>query len=70
MIEVDVKQNRIRVQLTVVAEPDLVSLILNQEDYTDLYMPSRIMAKRLGIPSNVLSQITGKVFLTKGDNEK
>lgn len=69
MIEVDAKQNRVRVQLSVVPEPNLLSLIFNQEDFADVYMPAHIMAKRLGLPLHVLAQITGKVFVSKGDKE-
>ncbi|CAB4003897.1 5 -3 exoribonuclease 1, partial [Paramuricea clavata] len=69
VIEVDSKTNRVRVQLTVVPEPDLVSLILDKDDYAENYIPAHIMAKRLGLTSQALGQITGKVFLATGDKD-
>jgi hypothetical protein len=69
VIEVDSKTNRVRVQLTVVPEPDLVSLILDKDDYAENYIPANIMAKRLGLTSQALGQITGKVFLATGDKD-
>ena len=57
-------------QLTVIPEPDLVSLIANKDDFVENYIPARIMAKRLGITSHALAQITGKVFIAINKKEK
>ena len=70
VIEVDSKKNRVRVQLNVVPEPDFISLIMNKEDYAENYIPAHIMAKRLGLTTLALAQITGKVLLSVGDEEK
>ncbi|XP_046850575.1 5'-3' exoribonuclease 1-like isoform X2 [Xenia sp. Carnegie-2017] len=69
VIEVDSKTNRVRVQLNVVPEPDFISLIINKEDYAENYIPAHIMAKRLGLTTLALAQITGKVLLSVGDEE-
>ena len=70
VIEVDPKTNRVRVQLTVVPEPDLISLMLNKKNYSENYIPAHVMAKRLGLSSQALAQITGKVLLATSDKEK
>ena len=66
----DSKTNRVRVQLTVIPEPDLMSLIINKDDYAENYMPAHIVAKRLGLTTQALAQITGKILLATGDKEK
>ena len=66
----DPKTNRVRVQLTVLPEPDLMALIMDKDDYAENYIPAPIMAKRLGLTSQALAQITGKVFLATSDKEK
>lgn len=65
----DLKQNRVRVQLMVVPELDLLSLMEKQEEFADVYMPAYVMAKRLGVTTHVLAQITGKVFVAIGEKE-
>ena len=66
----DSKTSRVRVQLTVIPEPDLMSLIINKDDYAENYMPAHIVAKRLGLTTRALAQITGKILLATGDKEK
>ena len=66
----DSKTSRVRVQLTVIPEPDLMSLIINKDDYAENYMPAHIVAKRLGLTNQALAQITGKILLATGDKEK
>ncbi|XP_068754427.1 5'-3' exoribonuclease 1-like isoform X2 [Montipora capricornis] len=70
VIEIDVKQSRIRVQLHVPVEPDL-SFIIDQHQALSLnYLPGHIVAKRLGITSNLLSRITGSLFIKQGSGNK
>jgi hypothetical protein len=44
--------------------------MMDKDDYSVNYIPAHIMAKRLGLTSQALAQITGKVLLATSDKEK
>ncbi|XP_067051785.1 5'-3' exoribonuclease 1-like isoform X1 [Acropora muricata] len=70
VMEVDVKQSRVRVQLLVPVEPDLSHIIDQHQALSLNYLPAHVVAKRLGITPNLLSRITGSLFVTQGSDNK
>ncbi|KAJ7348748.1 hypothetical protein OS493_039297, partial [Desmophyllum pertusum] len=68
VIEIDVKQSRVRVQLHVPVEPDISSVIDRHQALTLHYLPAYVVAKKLGITPNLLSRITGSFLISHGSS--
>lgn len=68
VIEIDVKQSRVRVQLHVPVEPDILSIIDQHQALSLNYLPAHVVAKKLGITPNLLSRITGSFLVTQGSS--
>ncbi|XP_032239667.2 5'-3' exoribonuclease 1 isoform X2 [Nematostella vectensis] len=70
VLEVDVKQGRVRVQLRVPEEPNIASIAKQREDLSVGYLPSHVVAQKMGISSSLLGKITAKFFIEQGSREK
>lgn len=69
VIEIDVKQSRVRVQLHVPPQPDLHSVIDKYKALSVNYLPAHVAAKKLGITTNLLLRISGS-FLIENESRK
>ncbi|XP_074653880.1 5'-3' exoribonuclease 1-like isoform X2 [Tubulanus polymorphus] len=61
---------RLRIELTVKMEPNMMDVISKQQKLSLSYMPGYVVAKRLGISGHLLSRITGTVFIAKGSKDE
>ncbi|KAK6177144.1 hypothetical protein SNE40_015305 [Patella caerulea] len=65
VVEVDIGEGRVRVNFTILLEPDIEKILQNQQGSSS-YMPGFVAAQRLAINTHFLSRITGTIFLQRG----
>ncbi|ESO88894.1 hypothetical protein LOTGIDRAFT_165314, partial [Lottia gigantea] len=65
VLEVDSSEGRVRVNFTVLIQPD-IDKVLQQCKGTTNYVPGYVAAQKLGVHTHFLSRITGTIYLQRG----
>ncbi|XP_047139268.1 5'-3' exoribonuclease 1 isoform X1 [Hydra vulgaris] len=68
VVEIEKETGRVRVALNVLEEPDFSCIIDIYDSLTTQYVSDRTVSQRLGLPTHLLSRITGNVFINMSNN--
>ena len=64
------EQVRVHVKVTLRPEPNLDVVMDNQHSLSIRYLPSHVVAGKVGLPSLTLARITGNIQVERGSKEK
>ncbi|XP_052224237.1 5'-3' exoribonuclease 1-like [Dreissena polymorpha] len=66
VLSTDLQSGLVRINLSILKEPELNDVIHNKADHDEQYFQGYELAQRLGISSQLFSQLTGSVLITTG----
>ena len=69
VVSVDMEQVRVHVKVTLRQEPDL-DVVMDNQRLSIRYLPSHVVAEKVGLPTLVLARITGNIQMERGSREK
>ncbi|XP_060573103.1 5'-3' exoribonuclease 1-like, partial [Ruditapes philippinarum] len=74
VIETDTESGRVRINLSILEEPQLSNVINHQQIHpsmvhADRYYSGYVVAQKVGISSHLLSRLTGTIYVTAGEAE-
>ena len=70
ILSVDQAQVRVQVKVRLLPEPDIAGIVSNSHRLSVRYLPSYLVAQKLGLNSLLLSRISGNIQVEKGSPEK
>ncbi|XP_052759687.1 5'-3' exoribonuclease 1-like isoform X2 [Mya arenaria] len=69
VLDTDMQSGHVRINLSILEEPSLAHIVNNMKDFDIQYVSAFVGAQKLGISSNLLSRLTGTIFVTVGCEE-
>ncbi|CAI8010817.1 5'-3' exoribonuclease 1 [Geodia barretti] len=69
ILSVDQAQVRVQVKVRLLPEPDIAGVVSNSHRLSVRYLPSYLVAQKLGLNSLLLSRISGNIQVEKGSPE-
>ncbi|KAL5015240.1 hypothetical protein ScPMuIL_009510 [Solemya velum] len=60
---------RVRISVTIPEEPDIDNITFRKQYYATKYMPSHVVAQRLGLDKNFVARMTGTIMIRRGSPE-